>query len=286
MRRTVAISANEAMTGCIGRQELLLWLAAAILANFALHILDTSSLLRLGSSLASLSLVYWLAAFVIINRLRQSGDRSPATMREQIAIVAGLILLLLSSLAGYRAGPGLVATGSAVLIIACLRNDADTRASATVLLALAGNMLWAPAAFQLATRELLLLDAVLVGTVLNLFRPEVVWQDLTFHAMDGNAITLVGGCSSFNNISIALLACVAATMLVRTHWRRGDIWVAIAAVVAMTAINVLRLCLMATGAAAHAYWHDGEGAHVIALAQTLAIAAIAFGGAGLAGRRP
>jgi len=53
-------------------------------------------------------------------------------------------------------------------------------------------------------------------------RPDIIWRNTTFLSPDGHAIALIGGCSSFNNVSTAVLACVAIAMLTRTEWVRRD----------------------------------------------------------------
>jgi hypothetical protein len=102
-------------------------------------------------------------------------------------------------------------------------DDRNVRAAGVVLLALSTQLVWGPILFQFFTPELLRADAALVGEILKPLRPDIIWRGTTFVAPDGHAVTLIGGCSSFNNVSTAVLACVAITMLRRTEWFRRDV---------------------------------------------------------------
>ena len=83
-----------------------------------------------------------------------------------------------------------------------------------MLLAVSGQLVWAPIVFQLFTPELLHADAALVGEDPGVgVAGRMSWRGTTFIAPDGHTLVLVGACSSFNNVSSAVLACVAVTML-------------------------------------------------------------------------
>jgi len=80
-------------------------------------------------------------------------------------------------------------------------------------------------------------------------------------------------------VSSAVLACVAVTMLRRSEWARRDIETIIIASVAMILINALRICLLVWSIDSRQFWHDGAGAQILAIAQTLVVLAIAWWGA-------
>jgi len=60
----------------------------------------------------------------------------------------------------------------------------------------------------------------------------------------------------------------------------GDIATIAIACVAMILINSARICLFAWSLAFYDYWHDGEGAQILGVSQTLIVLAIAWWGAG------
>ena len=117
-----------------------------------------------------------------------------------------------------------------------------------------------------------------VGEILAWLLPDIVWRGTTFIAPDGHTLVLVGACSSFNNVSSAVLACVAVTMLARPEWRRRDLATVAIASVVMILVNSLRICLLTRSDASHLYWHNGMGEQILVISQTLIILLIAWWG--------
>ena len=98
-------------------------------------------------------------------------------------------------------------------------------------------------------------------------------------APDDHAVWLIAGCSSFNNVSSAVLACVAVAMLRRNEWVRRDIATIMITSAAMILVNVVRICLFAWSEDYRLFWHDGAGAQMLGIAETLVVFAIAWWGA-------
>src|SRR5262249_40064130 len=157
--------------------------------------------------------------------------------------------------------------------------DRNLKAAGAVLLAVSTQLVWGPIFFQFFTPELLKADAALVGSALMALRPDIVWSSTTFFAPDGPAGSLNAACSSLNNLSSAVLACVAVAMLRRNEWVRRDIRTIIIASVAMVLVNSARICLFVWSRDYQLFWHDGAGAQILAIAQTLVVLAIAWWGA-------
>jgi exosortase/archaeosortase family protein len=268
----------------IGRREALLWPTVCLLANQAVQLVDTSSLGAFATSLANQNLIYWLACYAAIYRLSASDRTALPTSRDRWLVVAIGISILLTSFLPYRFATGLLASATAFYFIHAAGPDRNVRAAGIVLLALSTQLVWGPIFFQLFTPELLQADGLLVGEVLTSLRPDIVWRETTFATPDGHAIALVGGCSSFNNLSTAILACVAVTMLTRTEWVRRDIAVIATVTVAMILLNTFRICLLAWSHASHAYWHDGAGAQIFGLGQSVLVLLFAWYGAQLSRR--
>jgi exosortase/archaeosortase family protein len=116
-------------------------------------------------------------------------------------------------------------------------------------------------------------------------RPDIIRSGTIFRTPDGHSIVLIGACSSFNNVSTAVLACATIAMLTRTEWVRRDIATVAIASVVMILANAARLCLVGWSGAAYLFWHDGAGAQILGFAQTLVILLIAWWGAAAPSRR-
>lgn len=265
----------------IGRREAFLWPTVGLLANQGVQLVDTSSFTAFALSLANQNLIYWLACYAAIYRLCSSDRAALPSRRDGWLVAAICIAIVLTSFLPYRFATGLLASATAGYFIHAAGADRNLRAAGIVLLALSTQLVWGPIFFQLFTPELLRADGFLVGEILTSMRPDIVWRETTFVGPDGHAVALVGGCSSFNNVSTAILASVAITMLTRAEWVRRDIAVIAIVAVFMILLNTLRICLLAWGHDSHAYWHDGPGAQIFGLGQTLLVLLFAWYGAQL-----
>jgi exosortase/archaeosortase family protein len=263
----------------VSRRELLLWIVVGLFANQTLLLLNVESLEAFAASLLTQNDIYWLACGVTIYRLCASDPAIRATGLDCALAAALGVCILLSSLLPYRFGIGLLATLVAVYLLRVDHGDRNLKAAGDVLLAVSMQLVWGPIVFQLFTPELLKADAALVGTMLGELRPDIVWSGTSFFAPDGHAVSLIAACSSFNNVSSAVLACVVVAMLRRNQWVRRDIATVIIASAAMILVNVVRICLFAWSEDYRLFWHDGAGAQILAIAQTLVVLAIAWWGA-------
>ncbi len=263
----------------LGRREIFLWVTLALVSNELLQLIDAQSSYTLIASLSQQNYILWLAGYVFVFRIRQS-SRDPAADGSDMWFGALTCLaIFLTSFLPHRWGLGFISTGAAAYILLNHRGDQNLKAAGGVLLAISTYLIWGPILFHLVTPEVVRGDAAIVGGLLKLLRSEVLAKDTSFIAPDGFQVVLVGACSSFQNISTALLACAAITMLSRPEWLRGDAVTIALATMAMVLINAGRICLLASSAGNFAYWHDGDGVNIISLAQTAVVIAIAAWGA-------
>jgi exosortase/archaeosortase family protein len=273
------VSPSTVASASIGRRELLLWIVGCLFANQTLLLLDVQSFEGFAASLLTQNDIYWLACAVTLYRLYVSDNAVRASGFDCALALALGACILFTSLLPYRFGIGLLATLVALYLLVLDHDDRDLKAAGAVLLAVSTQLVWGPIFFQFFTPELLQADAALVGSALMALRPDVVWSGTAFFAPDGHAVWLIAACSSFNNVSSAVLACVAVAMLRRNEWIRRDIRTIIIASVVMILINSLRICLFVWSKEYRVFWHDGAGAQILAIAQTLVVLAIAWWGA-------
>jgi exosortase/archaeosortase family protein len=261
----------------VGRRELFLWLASALFANQAIQLLDLDSLAAFTASLAVQNYIYWFGCYVALYRLSKSDAGVPAKSADWYFAFATMFAILLSSFIAYRFAIGIIATVLGFHLIRG-RADRELKAAGTVLFALSAHLVWGPILFQFLTPELLRADAALVGGMLKLIRPDIIWNDTTFQTPGSFSLSLVGACSSFHNLSTALLACAAATMFLRTKWTKGDIARLATAVVLMIFMNDARLCILAWSPASYEFWHNGAGSVLFDFLITAALLVVAFWG--------
>src|SRR6202171_4937206 len=259
----------------IGRRVLLLWVVICLFANQALQLLDIGSYEAFAASLAAQNIIYWLACYVVISRLYGSDRARSADRLDCFLALVICVSILLTSFLPYRFGVGLLTTITAGYLLLANRGDRNLSAAGSVLLAISAHQVWGPVLFQLLTPELLRADAALVGETLAWLRPDIIWSENSFHAPDGHSISLIGGCSSFNNVSTAVLACATVAMLTRTDWHRRDITTLAVGCVVMILVNAPRLCLLAWSGPLHLFCHDGAGAQILGMPRTILVLLIA-----------
>ena len=212
-----------------------------------------------------------LGLFVAIFRLSQS----EWCLYDPID-VAGLMLAVLVALSGHYA--------LAVAVFACAlyfhsRHDLPRQAAAALMMAISIQAVWAPLLFSRLSFLLLPLDAKAAGAALSLIVPGAGTDHTTIFMPNGFNVTVVAGCSSFHNISLASLCWVAVTLLQRPYWTRRDAFVGLATALVQVGFNVARLMVVSTSEPLFNYWHDGSGRHAFAIGATMAAILIAFFGA-------
>ncbi len=197
----------------------------------------------------------------------------------------GLLGIINIALGTINAVPGqrvvwIVATLFAIYIYLVNSKGSYSRAAATVLLALCVQALWGPIFFSLFAFDLLRADAAIVGTFLNLTQSGYIWHDNVI-ATRGHSIEIYSGCSSFHNISLAMLCWVALTKLNRPVWIASDFIFGAAACAAMIVVNVSRLYVAALSYGSYEYWHDGNGAHIFQVGVSVIILLICLWGSSI-----
>lgn len=270
------LPASTAAIGGLGRREVFLWLTIGLFANQALQLVDTQSFQAFALSLATQNYIVWLACYAVIRRLYLSDSAVRASRLDIVLVSATGAAILLSSFLPYRVAIGLLATAVAAYLLVRHGGDRNLKAAGAVLLALSGQLVWGPVLFQFFTPELLRADAVIVGELLTSLRPDIVWTGTSFLGPGGHSIALIGACSSFNNVSTAVLACATIAMLTRTEWVRRDIVAIAVACVAMIIINAVRIGLLAWSGGSYRFWHDGAGAQILGIGETLVVLLIAW----------
>jgi hypothetical protein len=131
--------------------------------------------------------------------------------------------------------------------------------------------------FSLFAFDLLRADAAIVGAFLDLTQSGYAWHDNVI-ATQGHSIEIYSGCSSFHNVSLAMLCWVTLTKLTRPIWIATDFIFGAAACAVMIAVNVARLYVAALSYGSYEYWHNGDGAHIFQVGVSVIILLICLWG--------
>jgi exosortase/archaeosortase family protein len=267
----------------LARRELFLWVGLILLAHY---VSDYISLFRQAHARSadaypteffSIDAFRALAWYAVFSLARRSDSARPSTPLD----VATAVVLCAIDLVPHEKILWIVASAAAAYFFITSANDLSLRAAAIVLGALSVNELWARGLFRLVTFDLLRADAAIVGSAMAATREGVVWHDNIITMPSGHSIQVLAGCSSFHNLSLALLCWVTVSKLTRPKWRKRDFAVAAIVCAAMIALNVARIYLMALDLNSYRFWHEGFGAEIFVLGASFITVLICLCGASL-----
>jgi hypothetical protein len=278
---SASTNAGEARGGLdLPRRDVLLWVCAIIFLNQLFASVNEASWASPELVLSDIAAVgfFQLMAWYAVFRLLASSDRTRVAQSLDFLIASILCLLLL--LPTDRA-IWVAATVAAVVAWICGGGDPKLRAAGTVLAAISSQKFWGHVLFSLFALPLLRAEAAVVGTILQVARPGTVWKDNVITLPNGHGVVVYSACSSFHNLTLALLCWVTVISLRNQNWQIRDLKIGCAVGATMVLCNVARLCLMAWNADLYHYWHDGDGAQIFAIGASVLVLIISLYGSRL-----
>jgi exosortase/archaeosortase family protein len=257
------------------RRELFIWLASILCVSaFAQSMAHGATALGL-ESVGAFQILGW---FAVLRLLYLQTSFAPASKQDFCA--AGVVVAI--NLLPSGKATWIAASLAALYIYAWSEKGSNGRAGASVLGALSMQSLWGPTLFSLFTVYILRADAALVGVALKLTRDGFDWHENVISNQDFS-VGIYNGCSSFHNISLAALCWISLTKLHRPTFIKSDLKFGAAACLVMIALNAARLYTISLDRENFAYWHDGSGAEIFAVASSFIIAAICAWGTSIDG---
>ncbi len=274
MRQTIAADQNP-----LRQKEIYILVLTGLAVLFLARNLGFGSFDLIAMRSANIDVITFGVAGVAASRILQS---VPDTAASAATITWALALsTLIVGLSFVPSGVGLGA-GFGLLGLLIYRNhagDQNLKAAAICLFAIASHLTIAPVFFRVFLEPILTLDKYMLGTVFAGLRPDISWTNARFATPDGFGITLVGACSSFAGISVAITVHIGWAMRVRTFLTALDGIAILATAVLATLINITRLVLTGWSQPFYDFWHGTDGAAPgIMLAWTLQTSAILLGG--------
>jgi hypothetical protein len=156
--------------------------------------------------------------------------------------------------------------------------DFNYRAGVIVFIAVGARELWVATVMKMLSPWLLHVDAVLTRTTLGLLgHPSVVTGNL-IETDQGMVLAVLMTCSSFANISLALLTWLVLTRWQRPRFQRRDLMATLLVTLAVIVINLSRLTVMGLGPVDYALAHGPIGQTATELAILLATLAVTHWG--------
>ena len=236
------ISSRERQIGrVLARRDIFIWAAAILFLNQLYSVvkeMPAASLEAFVSDLLAIGIFQYLAWYVIF-RLLGSSDRAPAAGSRDFLVTGAFLLLVFLPTSKMI---WVAATGIAFYL--WLFNGGDRKLRA---------------------------ETAVVGTILEVVRPGTVWHDNAINGPDGHGVVIINSCSSFHNLSLAMLCWLTFSRLRHQDWRARDFVIGGTIGITMILFNVARICLMAWDSDLLHYWHDGTGAQIYAIGASLTI---------------
>lgn len=254
----------------IGRDRLMVAMLAIGTANAlvrpAIEAIGQSGVLgALAGGLGGGWPVYLALLGAVVLGLRATVER-PIDRWDRLALLVYAAGLMVPS-SGVSAG-AVMALGAWELLRR--PRDVDYRAGMIVFIAVGARELWVATAMKALSPWLLHIDAVLTRTTLGLLgHPAIVTGNL-IKTDEGMVLAVLMSCSSFANISLALLTWLVLTRWLRPDFRRRDLASALLVTLAVILINLTRLTIMGLGPLAYAVAHGEIGQTATELAILLA----------------
>jgi len=247
----------------MSRRAVFIWASLILFLNQIVAVITARSTAYLDQIIAQLCGVgiFQYMAWYTIFRLLGSSDRQQRA-RPIDAVVVTLLCLLVVLPAGQMVW--LIATATAVYLCMFSNGDRKLRAAGTVLAALSMQQLWGHLFYNLVAFRLLRAETAVVGSILQASGAGSVWQNNVITQPSGFGIVIFTECSSFHNLSVALLCWVTMSRLHGHSWSRRDFMFGALVAATMVSFNITRLSLMALSNDLYRYWHDGIGASVFA----------------------
>lgn len=266
--QTDAVEARQGLD--LPRRDLFLWVCAIFFLNqlfAAANQLPSAAPGQALSDLAAVSVFQVMAWYAIFRLLASSDPRQVARMRDILIALALCLPLFLPTTRTIK----VLALGAAFFFWTRGRDDPKLRAAGTVFAALTIQEYWGHIVFDLFALPLLRAETAVVGALMHAARAGTVWQGNVITGPSGFGIILYSGCSSFHNLSLAMLCWLTVSKLRNQDWRSRDLIIGCVIGATMIACNVMRLCLMAWSADLYEYWHNGLGAQIFAVGASVLV---------------
>ena len=209
----VPAKAGEARRGLdLPRRDLFLWICAIIFFNQALgavNQLPSTSPGQILSDLAAASVFQIMAWYAIFRLLASSDPRQVAQLRDILIALALCLPLFLPTTRTIK----FVALGAAIFSWIRGRDDPNLRGAGVVLAALTVQQYWGHIVFDIFALPLLQAETAVVGTLVQAFRAGTEWQGNVITGPSGFGIVVYSACSSFHNLSLAMLCWLTVSRL-------------------------------------------------------------------------
>jgi len=139
-------------------------------------------------------------------------------------------------------------------------------------IAISTHAAWGPFVFRTISAPILRLETLMIAVLGHVAGLGLVVQGAQLAAPSGWSVYILGPCSSFHNLSLAVLVWLSLLKLAGGPIKASG-WAALVVGAALVIVlNMVRILLMTLSEAHYEYWHDGSGRNIFICLTFAAIA--------------
>jgi hypothetical protein len=243
------------------RRDVFIWTCVIIFLNQIFGIAKETtpaSFAEMFTDFAAIGVFQLMAWYAIFRLLFLSEAASAAHSRDILVAAALCLLIFLPSSHMIWAA----ALGVGVFGLFVNKGDPKLLSAGIILVALSVQQCWGRIFFRIFEIPLLRAETAVVGTIMQIARAGTQWQDNVIIGPGGFGIVMYDWCSSFHNLSLAMLCWLTVTNLRNQSWQPRDFIVGCVVGATMILSNIARLCLMSWNIDLYEYWHAGAGEQI------------------------
>ena len=204
------------------------------------------------------------AAFLLGLRLLYKAKPGDVEFLDWVLVVTALVVLLIPS-----ATLAWLVTAALAVCAMSRFHSPRARAGLSVVLFAALRDPLATTLLKLFATPLLGTDAALTATLLGFFTEQASHQGNVVIGISGHQLLILTGCTSYTNLSMALLGWFALSKNSNPTFDRRQVIAGISIAVAVVSLNIIRLTIMALGPSPYHFFHDGAGTVIFEAALVL-----------------
>ncbi|MCJ2108482.1 hypothetical protein MKK70_24540 [Methylobacterium sp. E-041] len=192
------------------------------------------------------------------------GDRR----KDMTLAGSDITVLLLSALAWFvpqHLGVYLATTLAGAWILLKRRSDRRLAGIGQIWLALSAYELWGKLLFKVAYQAIAVVEVGLIYRVRHFFYSDLGTTGASLSMRDDWSIVILEGCSSFDNLSLALLIWISILMIAEQRVSLAAVRALVLSASLVDVINVARILAMLLSREAYTFWHDEGGSTLVAL---------------------
>lgn len=244
--------------------------ANALLSNIVNEIVEDGIVFSILNTF-KISAIVWLAILVVIKYLLHEEDQPVTRTDRWMAVV-----IVICSLAPLGPAMWIVVSAYALYLILLSRPTDMCHRAGWIIFAVTIPMFWSKRIFYFFAESFLALDAVLVSSITGTER------NSNLVVMPGGAgyLQIAAPCSSFANVSIAILCWILFTQAEGERRKARNILVCITACIAVIAINVARISLIGFYPSQYELLHGPIGSAAASWVTVIVVLVVCYYGVG------